>query len=292
MYGDSFSKKFVYLHFKHPLDFSMIKKTFLYLSATIFVSLSSFGWGQKGHDVTAAIAENHLSDRAQFMVDSLLDGKSMIYWANWLDNASYTPEYKYTKTWHYKNVNKGIEYDKMGLNPAGDAVTAINSQLGVLRDPSATKEKKALALKILIHVVGDMHQPMHMGRATDLGGNKIKVKYFDRDTNLHSVWDSSLPDAAHKWSYSEWVNQIDRVTPEQVEAIVFPSSYAVPGTFSPILIDEWAKESVGIADRIYDKMPEKTQLRYDEIAWSTPIIEQQFLAGGLRLAYLLNEVFN
>lgn len=270
----------------------MVKKLLTTFSAAAFLALASFGWGQKGHDVTAAIAELHLTPQAQAAVDSLLDGKSIIYWANWLDNASNTPEYKYTKTWHYKNVNEGVPYDKMGLNTAGDAITAINSQVKVLSDPNATKEQKSLALKILIHVVGDIHQPMHMGHATDLGGNKIKVKFFDRDTNLHSAWDGSLPDAAHKWSYTEWVSQIDRVSPDQEEMIVFPESYPAKGTFSPVLIDEWAKESVALADTIYKRMPEKSQLRYDEIAWSAPIIEQQFLAGGLRLAYLLNQIFN
>lgn len=266
----------------------MIKKSFLALSTAVVFTLTAMGWGQKGHDVTAAIAEKHLTPAAQAMVDSLLDGKSIIYWANWLDNASNTPQYKYTKTWHYKNVNEGVPYEQMGLNSAGDAVTAITGQMKVLSDPNSTKEQKALALKILVHVVGDIHQPMHMGHATDLGGNKIKVKFFERDTNLHSIWDGSLPDAVHKWSYTEWVDQLDRATPEQQAEIIFGSDISRP--YTPDIIDDWAKESVLIADKVYKKMPEKTQVRYDEIAWSAPIIEQQFLAGGLRLAFLLNSL--
>lgn len=268
----------------------MFKHTLLASAMCVMSVLPSFGWGQKGHDVTAAIAEQHLTPEAQAMVADLFDGKSIIYWANWLDNASHTPEYKYTKTWHYKNVNEGVRYEEMGANPAGDSVTAVKSRMEILTDPNASREEKVLALKILVHVVGDMHQPMHMGHATDLGGNRVKLKYFDRDTNLHSVWDGALPDAAHKWSYTEWVNQLDRLQPDAQEAIIFPDSEVVEKVYTPGLIDTWAKETLAITDKVYKKMPEKSKLGYDDIAWSAPIIEQQLLTGGLRLAFLLNTI--
>lgn len=95
-------------------------------------AVSAFGWGQKGHDVTACIAENHLTPATKAAVDSILEGKSMIYWANWLDNASHTKPYAYTKTWHYKNVDEGERYEEAQANPAGDAVTAIKAQIETL----------------------------------------------------------------------------------------------------------------------------------------------------------------
>ena len=69
------------------------------------VALSAAAWSQKGHDVVAHIAERHLTPSTQAAVDSLLEGRHLVYWANWLDNASHTPEYAYTKTWHYRNVD-------------------------------------------------------------------------------------------------------------------------------------------------------------------------------------------
>ena len=265
-------------------------KFFLPVVLALSISLHSFAWGKKGHDVTAAIAEAHLSPEARQLTDSLLDGMSLVYWANWLDNASYTPELRYTKTWHYKNVNRGVPYHEMSPNPAGDAVLAIKSQIEKLTDPAASKDDKALALKILIHVVGDMHQPMHLGHATDLGGNRIKLKFFDRETNLHSIWDDSLPEAVHKWSYSEWVDQIDRLRPGQQEDIIFPRDYPGKGVFTPGLIDYWAIETVEQAEKVYDKMPPKSRVAYDEIAWAAPVIETQLLKGGHRLAYILNYI--
>lgn len=242
--------------------------------------LSAMPWSQKGHDVVANIAQRHLTPATAAAVDSLLDGKSMVYWANWLDNASHTPDYAYTKTWHYKNVDEGVRYEEAQANPSGDAVTAVKQQIELLSNPSTPGADPTLALKILIHVTGDMHQPIHMGHATDLGGNRVKVKYFGRDTNLHSVWDGSLVESAHKWSYTEWSDQIDRVSKEQEAAIVDGS------------IDDWAKQTLVLATQVYRSTPEGTNLSYDQVAAATPVIEQQLLNGGLRLAHLLNLIFD
>lgn len=212
-----------------------------------------------------------------------MEGKSLVYWANWLDNASHTRDYAYTKTWHYKNVNADERYEEAQANPAGDAVTAIKQQIEILTGKTGKKptcEESQLAMKILVHVMGDLHMPLHMGHATDLGGNRIRVKYFGRDNNLHSVWDSSIPESAHKWSYSEWQQQIDRATETEQECIV-------RGT-----VDDWAKETIGIASQVYEYFPEGKNISYNEVAYWTPTVEQQFLRGGLRLAHVLNTIFD
>ena len=252
------------------------------LSIYMFTSyLIAFGWGQKGHDVTAYIAENHLTPTTYQNISDILDGKSIVYWSNWLDNASHTPEYAYSKTWHYKNIDEGIAYEEAPLLESGDVIRAIYDQVSILQNPSSTKNNKQLALKILVHVMGDLHQPMHMGHATDLGGNRWNVKYFGRDSNLHSVWDSSLPESAHKWTYSEWHDQIDRSTNEEVSIIL------AEGT-----PEKWGKETFEICKKVYDTTPEGTNISYDYISEWTPIIEDQFLKGGLRLADILNSIFD
>ncbi len=242
---------------------------------TLIASIA-MAWGSKGHDTVAAIAERHLTPAAKAALDSLLEGRSIVYWANWLDNASHTPEYAYTKTWHYKNVDAGERYEEAQANPAGDVVTAIKSQMEVLTDPKSKQSDKELAVKILVHVVGDLHQPMHMGHASDLGANRIKVKFFGRDNNLHSEWDSRFLESGHLWSYSEWVDQFDRLTAEEVAAVADGS------------IDDWAREALPIAAAIYQSMPDGTSISYNEVAQWTPVVEQQLLRGGLRLARVLN----
>lgn len=257
-----------------------MKKSILTSLLLTIACLNAWAWGQKGHDVTAYIAEQHLTPTAKAAVESILDGRSIIYWANWLDNASHQRPLAYTKTWHYKNIYEGVRYEEAPANPAGDAVTAIKSRIEILNNPESSLEERQLALKILIHVVGDIHMPLHMGHATDLGGNRIKVKFFNRENNLHSVWDSSLPESAHKWSYTEWQQQIDRANPALQTEII-------SGT-----VDDWAKETVAIASDVYTYFQPGANISYNDIARWTPTIEQQFLRGGLRLAYLLNTIFD
>ncbi|MDE6330630.1 MAG: S1/P1 nuclease [Muribaculaceae bacterium] len=244
-------------------------------------ALQMFGWGQKGHDTTAYIAECHLTPAAKAMVDSLLDGKSLVYYANWPDNACYTEPYAYTKTWHYKNIEEGEEYAKAKDIPEGTIVTALNSRIDVLNDPASTRDEKWLALVLTVHFLGDIHQPMHMGRYVDRGGNRHNIKFFGSGTNLHTVWDTRLPEAAHKWSYTEWQNNIDRATPEEEKAIV------AGGT--PY---SWGEETYEICKKVYEATPEGTNVAYDYIADWTPTIELQYLRGGLRLADILNTVFD
>lgn len=259
----------------------IMKRKILSTGILCFSALTAFSWGQKGHDTTAFIAENHLTPISREMVEELLDGKSMVYYANWLDNASHTPEYAYSKTWHYKNIDDGVAYDEAPLLDSGDIVRAIGQQVEVLQNPSSSREEKQLALKMLIHFLGDIHQPMHMGHATDIGGNRWYVKYFGKDSNIHSVWDSSLPESAHKWSYTEWQNQIDRLSKEEENEILKDGAP-----------EKWGEETYEICKEVYSRTPQESKISYDYVAEWTPVIEQQFLRGGLRLADLLNSIFD
>lgn len=260
-----------------------MKSKKILLSATLIAatSIQCFSWGQKGHDTVCFIAVNHLTPVAKATAEKLLGGKSIVYYANWLDNASHTPEYSYSKTWHYKNIDANETFENAQLHESGDVVRAIREQAYILNNPDSSDEQKSLALKMLVHLVGDIHQPMHMGHRSDLGGNRWMVKYFNSPKNLHSIWDSSLPESAHKWSYTEWQQQIDRATPEEEAEIIADGSP-----------EKWGKECYQIAAEVYNTTPEDSKLSYDYIAKWTPVIEEQFLRGGLRLADLLNSIFD
>ncbi|MBQ2951503.1 MAG: S1/P1 nuclease [Prevotella sp.] len=252
----------------------------LVFALSLFVAIPDLlAWGQKGHDVTCEIAERHLDRGARKAVKRLLEGKSMVYWGNWLDNASHTDEYAYTKTWHYKNIEAGVKYEDAQLEPQGDVVTAINRQVMTLKDKMTSTESKRLALKMLIHLVGDLHQPMHMGRKADLGGNLWMVMYFGKEKKLHGIWDTDILEGGHKWSYEEWATEIDCINRKQRKEIC-------RGT-----VDDWAQETYTIASEVYNCTPQQSKLSYDYQARWIPVIEQQLLKGGVRLAYLLNEIF-
>lgn len=254
-------------------------KKWLLLLLTLPALLRAGAWGQKGHDVTAYIAECHLAPAAAARIDRVLDGHSPVYYANWLDNASHTPEYAFTKTWHYRNVDQGETPATAPRNPQGDVLEAVERLTARLKQGGLTPDEEARDLKMLIHLVGDLHCPMHAGRLSDLGGNRRPVLFFARETNLHSVWDNKLPEAAHRWSYTEWQREIDRLPAGEAAAVA-------AGTPA-----DWFEETHAVCEEIYDSTPEGAKISYDYIARYAPVVERQLLRGGLRLARLLNDIY-
>lgn len=256
-----------------------MKKTLIIVIALLSY-LPSFGWGQKGHDVVAYIAECNLTPEVYQKVVKKLGGHSLVYHANWLDNASYSDQYRYTKTWHYANVDEGYTYDTMPKNEKGDVVTAINGIIAEMKSGKLSAEQENVRLRMLIHLVGDIHCPMHAGHLSDRGGNGVMVKFFNKDTKLHSLWDTALVEAAHKWSYTEWEQQLNRYCAAERKA-----------ELSKGTATDWLNESHAIATEIYKATPEKSKVSYDYIAYYAPVIEKRLLSGGLRLARILNELY-
>lgn len=254
-------------------------KKFIILLVMLSAVLPSFGWGQKGHDVTAYVAECNLKNGVRNKIAKILGNHSLVYYANWLDTASHTPEYAYTSTWHYANVDEGFTYETMEKLPTGDVITAINDLTSKLKGGNLAPETEKLYLMMLIHLVGDMHCPMHAGRKTDRGGNNVQVTFFNSPRKLHGIWDTDLVESAHKWGYIDWQHQIDRATKEQKKEILKGTTF------------DWFNETHAIAEQIYRDTPDNTEVSYDYIAKYAPVIEQQFLRGGLRLAKILNEIY-
>ena len=252
----------------------------LLIIMTALIPAMALAWGPKGHDTVAYIAEKHLSKKTLQKVTAILDGHSLVYVANWMDNASHSDEYAYTKTWHYVNVdpNEGT-YANSAKESAGDAVTAINTIVENLKSGELSAEEEKAQLMMLIHIVGDIHCPMHAGHKRDRGGNGTKVKFFGNQKKLHSVWDSEIVESAHKWSYSEWQYQVDRATPKQEKVY----TQGTP--------NDWIEETVVLANTIYESASEVDNMSYDYVAEFAPVIEEQFLKGGIRLAKLLEEIY-
>ena len=252
-------------------------------------SISAFGWGPKGHDVVAAIAEQHLTKKAKKAIDEILDGKSIVYYSSWMDNIQNSPYwengYNKTKTWHYANVDKGHTYQTMSKNESGDVITGLEFLTKELTEnyDNLTDSTRADYVKMIVHMVGDMHCPMHAGRLSDRGGNGTKVKWFGQNTNLHSIWDSKMIDSARKWSYSEWVDQLDR-TDKKFKSSVMRGTY-----------EEWFKETVEGAASIYEYVEsmgkDNPNLSYQFVYDFSHLLEDRLLVGGYRLAYVLNMIF-
>ena len=258
--------------------------------ALIFIFLFSasteaFAWGQKGHDIVASIAEKHLTRKARKNLNVILGGKSLVYYSSWMDNVQNSPYWKggydRTKTWHYFNVDEGYTPETMPRNPNGDVLSALDMLIDSLGNHRSelSDSVKFDYLRMLIHLVGDVHCPMHVGRLSDRGGNELSVKWFGSKTNLHSVWDSKLIESVHSWSYTEWQQNLDRCTKTEFKEM---SS----GTPKDWLTETW-KITVGIYDYIKPDENYSYKYRYDY----APIVEHQLLVAGYRLAALLNRIF-
>lgn len=256
-----------------------MKRTLSTIAALLIASVC-FGWGGKGHDVIAYIAECNLEPEVYAKVTKALGNHSLVYYANWLDNASHTEQYAYTKTWHYANVDEGYTYDTMDREASGDVVTAINAIYGKLKSHTLSPEEEGLNLRMLIHLMGDLHAPLHGGRRSDRGGNNVYIKNMGRDKKLHSYWDSDIVEFSHKWSYTEWQQQIDRFTTEERKAELRKGT-----------VKDWFDGTHRLAVDIYANTPAGTNVSFDYTAHYAPVIEACLEAGGVRLAMILTDIY-
>ena len=266
-----------------------LRRAAVAFAAILFSSITTFAWGPMGHDVVAAIAEKNLTKKAKKNIEKLLDGNSIVFYASWMDNIQNSPSWKNgydkTKTWHYANVDKGHTYQTMKKNENGDVVSALNQLTRELTEnyDNLTDSVKADYIKMIVHMVGDLHCPMHAGRLTDKGGNGTEVKWFNQSTNLHSVWDSKMIESARRWGYQEWVEQLDRKDKKFKKAVC-------SGTY-----EDWFMKTVQNAAEMYDYVErigeKKPNLSYQFVYDFSPILEESLTLGGYRLAYVLNSIF-
>lgn len=250
----------------------------------VLISGYSYAWGLTGHRVIAEIAENHLSCRSRHQLKKLLGKEKLAYWANWPDfiKSDSTGVWKHTSAWHYINAEPQKNIGEFASVIKSQPQENLYSQIEVLgakvKNKNLSKEERKTALVFLIHLLGDLSQPLHAGREGDLGGNKIEVTYFGEKTNLHSLWDSKLIDS-QKYSYSEYAKVLDTKSRDENKIIQ-------QGT----LLD-WLYDSQKEANHIYYQTPAESKLGYDYQYKFNAVLERQLLYGGLRLAKYLNDLF-
>lgn len=252
---------------------------FLLLLLCASAAQPAFAWGKTGHRVAAAIAEPYLSDRAKAAIEEILGPEDVAEGSTWADFMRASPDPFWqdeASPYHYVTIPKGMTYAEIGAPPEGDAVTALYKFMKVLRDDATTREEKQLALRFIVHIVGDLHQPLHVGDGTDRGGNDFAVVYYGRETNLHSVWDSAMIDG-EQLSYSEMAEWLGRkITPDEAAAWMDPN---------PVV---WVNESAAIRDTIY---PENPDLKWDYVFNHIGMVKTRLSMAGVRIAAFLNIVF-
>ena len=244
-----------------------------------FSSEASEDWGRNGHRATGEIATQHLTKKAKRQINKLLDGASLALVSTYADEIKSDDRYRKFGPWHYVNFPIDGRYENHPKNEDGDLLAAIHYCIDVLKDKNTTKDDKAFYLKLLVHFVGDLHQPLHVGLAEDKGGNDFQVQWFGDGTNLHTIWDTKMIES-YNMSYSELA----------ANATIY--SEAEQARIQAGSVSDWMYESRALFTQIYDTTEKGDTLGYSYMYEYVPVVRQQLEKGGLRLAALLNDIFD
>lgn len=249
----------------------------------LYLPLQSFSWGLLGHRIVGQIAESYLSKKAKKAVWAILGNETLAMGANWPDFIKSDSTYNYLGPWHYINIKGGLNEQQaiqaIEADTSVNAYTKINFLKAELKKKDLPLATKQMYLRLLVHLVGDIHQPLHIGRPDDRGGNRIRVLWFKDSYNLHQIWDEVLIDF-QQLSYTEYAKAINFSSPAQ------RAQWNSPG------LSYWMYESYVIAEQIYgDVKTNEDKLGFQYNFKYKAVLEDRLLRGGVRLAYILNEIF-
>jgi len=253
------------------------------ISVCLLLPQRSAAWGMEGHRITGQIADSYLTPKAKKAIHAILGDTSIAIASNWADFIKSDSTLHYLDSWHYINLEDNLSYDAMkaylNKDTSTDAYTKLNFLATQLKNKKLPLDSQRFYLRMLIHIAEDLHQPMHVSREEDLGGNKIKLLWFGEHTNLHSVWDEKLI-SYQQLSYTEYTDVINHPTKQQITE------------WQQQPISQWLYDSYVIAQQLYGEIKEPDQklsylYNFDHVA----TLNQQLLKGGVQLAGLLNSIF-
>ena len=272
---------------------------------------SAFAWGQNGHRITAEIGERNLNAKANRVLRSIIGNETLAELATWPDDIRSDASWNFSQPWHFLSIDDDESWKGLKRAPAeeGDVELILQILEKFLSDPDSktmmvngvvqdrySKQKqvqkkqidKRQALAFYVHFVGDIHQPLHVGRRDDFGGNKVQVIWFDEETNSHKVWDELMLESM-ELSYTELATFLNRASAQERDK----------WTSSGYL--EWAMESKAIRSQVYNfgkqrkdyylNTSEAPVLGWDYRAKNLPVLRQQLTKGGIRCGEKLNEIF-
>jgi hypothetical protein len=251
----------------------------------------ALGWGPVGHRAVATIAATNLTPLAKGMVVRLLGGETLGDVANWADAVRRTPAYAHTGGYHYEQMSDGESYIESLWRrtprelQSGGLVAALMVAHLTLRDPRVPDREKAAALKFLVHLAGDVHQPLHTGRPEDRGGSIIMINWFGRRYSLHRVWDSELIIAGHPDLLRPGMNA--REAGEAYAQRLIEKYKHVPVNVR-MDVRGWMEESVSLRPAAYDPLYQTDPAEY--LARNIEVVDRQVFVAGFRLARMLNEI--
>lgn len=242
----------------------------------------ALAWNMVGHRTIGQIADNHLLPRTRREIIKLLGPESLALASTWADDYRETPTGKPSSTWHFVNAPDGLtrpEYTAyLRKRASGEPTlyTELSRLLAELRNPATPATRRKFALRFIIHLAGDAHQPLHAGRAEDQGGNTIKMVLRKDTISLHKYWDRDMVEYGGL-SYLQLAARCDHATGRQITE------------WGRAPVEEWLFESYQLRSPIYQSAQNQAflLLYYDQEA----LMRQRLLQAGVRLAAVLNSAF-
>lgn len=237
----------------------------------------TLAWGLTGHRVVGHLAQNQLNGKAKRKIAKILDCNSLAEISNHMDDVKSDRAYDHTHDWHWVTIPEGKTYQQTSKNPNGDLIHKIEDIIASLKSGKLSAQQERENLIFLVHLVGDLHQPMHVGAFNDQGGNQVKVQWFGRPSNLHRVWDSDMIDDK-KLSYTElasFLNLPDKKTKKEWQSRS---------------LETWVKHIQSFHGKAYE-LPANKNLGYDYAYKNFGAVQQSLLEGGIHLAGILMEIY-
>lgn len=258
-------------------------KTRLPAAFAAVIAFTLISWGVVGHRTIATIAGNHLTPAAQAGIRKLMGDTTLADISTWADEVrSADPVFASTGPWHYINLSSGYNYnqfvDAVNKAKAPNVYTALQKCVADLKSDTTTLRYRRIALKFVVHLVGDLHQPMHVSHAEDQGGNLVQVTFNGDPTNLHSLWDSRLI-GRHPMPVSMMATEFDKATPQEITAWQNDDEM------------KWLYESYLISEQIYIAAAKNPKFTDDYYNIAMPVVQKRLLQAGIRLAGLLNGIY-
>ena len=239
-------------------------------------SFSVFAWGATGHRAVGLIAERNLSAAAKKKLEKILAGESIAMVSTWMDDIRSDSTYNHTSDWHWVTVESGKTYAESPKNPKGDVIMTIDRLIAELKSKKLSPKQEMEHVKMLIHLVGDIHQPFHVGCCDDQGGNKVRLKWFREDSNLHRIWDSDMIDQT-RLSFTELADAVGKPSKETMLRLQKDG----------VLV--WANETMSMRKQVYAIGDGNLSYKYSYQNFGS--VKQRILEAGIRLAGVLNSIY-
>jgi hypothetical protein len=208
----------------------------------------------------------------------LSDGASLADLGLWADRMRGDERWRHAAPWHYVNIPDGVRPGAFVHPPEGDVIEAIGRFSAALADTRLPRAERLDALRFLVHFVVDAHQPLHVGRADDRGGNTIDVHYENKTVNLHAFWDTDAIALAS-------------MRPRAYAAHIAPRVVRLAAIDMRSSVLEWAQESMRLRRDVYDFDPATGQLTPAYLGRARAITEERLVQAAARLADALNAVW-